>query len=245
MARESSISRIVRATLTVIVLSGVCCAQTPAGNKPSDASPCQPTTDKPCPPPTEKKQPSAAERFPFPGESQNPPPDAPAPNAPAPATPNAPHSSAASEHPYPGDASSSSSDSSSSSSSSSSSDDAPPPAASDDHPWDDKGDKPQAAARRKLPKVQNLQSDEERATEDLNVAKFYEQSGDLNAAYLRVKDAVKYQPNDPDTHFALAHVAQKMNKRDEAIAEFNAYLKLDPDGLKIKQAQKALAQLQR
>jgi Tfp pilus assembly protein PilF len=93
--------------------------------------------------------------------------------------------------------------------------------------------------------VQNLQSDEERATEDLNVAKFYEQSGDLNAAYLRVKDAVKYQPNDPDTHFALAHIAQKMNKRDEAIAEFNAYLKLDPDGLKIKQAQKALAQLQR
>jgi hypothetical protein len=36
-----------------------------------------------------------------------------------------------------------------------------------------------------------------------------------------------------------------MNKRDEAIAEFNTYLKLDPDGERIKQAQKALAELQR
>jgi Tfp pilus assembly protein PilF len=92
--------------------------------------------------------------------------------------------------------------------------------------------------------VENLQSDEERAAEDLKISKYYEQSGNLNAAYLRAKDAVKYQPNDPDTHFALAHIAQKLNKRDEAIAEFNSYLKLDPDGLNIKQAQKALSQLQ-
>ena len=89
-----------------------------------------------------------------------------------------------------------------------------------------------------------MQSDEDRATEDLNVAKFYEDRGNLNAAYLRTKDAVKVQPDDPDTHFALAHIAQKMNKRDEAIAEFNAYLKLNPDGVKINEVRKALAQLQ-
>lgn len=93
--------------------------------------------------------------------------------------------------------------------------------------------------------MENLQSDEERATEDLKISKYYEQSGNLNAAYMRAKDAVKYQPNDPDTHFTLAHLAQKMNKREEAIAEFNMYLKLDPDGLNIKQAQKALNQLQK
>ncbi len=91
--------------------------------------------------------------------------------------------------------------------------------------------------------MENIQSDEERATEDLKVSKYYEQTGNLNAAYMRAKDAVKHQPNDPDTHFALAHIAQKLNKRDEAIAEFNTYIKLDPDGLSIKQAQKALSQL--
>ncbi|HEX7158039.1 MAG TPA: tetratricopeptide repeat protein, partial [Edaphobacter sp.] len=151
------------------------------------------------------------------------------------------------EHPFPGEPEGSSS-SGSSSSSSSSGDDATTPAATDDHPWDDKGDNPASttkqSGRRRLPKVQNPQSDEERATEDLNVAKFYEDQGNLNAAYLRLKDAVKYQPNDSDVHFELAQLAQKMNKRDEAIAEFGTYLKLDPDGLKIKQAKKALAQLQ-
>ena len=91
--------------------------------------------------------------------------------------------------------------------------------------------------------MQDLQSAEDRATEDLKVSKFYENVGNLYAAYLRAKDAVKYQPGDPDTHFALAHVAQKMNKRDEAIAEFNTYLRLDPDGINIKQAQKALKEL--
>ena len=35
-----------------------------------------------------------------------------------------------------------------------------------------------------------------------------------------------------------------MQKREEAIAEFNTYLKLDPDGLNIKAARKALSQLQ-
>jgi Tfp pilus assembly protein PilF len=56
---------------------------------------------------------------------------------------------------------------------------------------------------------------------------------------------VKYQPSDPEAHLALAHVAQKLNKRDEAISEYNAYLQLAPDGTQIKQAQKALGQLQR
>jgi len=77
------------------------------------------------------------------------------------------------------------------------------------------------------------------------VAKFYEDSGDLNAAYLRVRDAVKVQPSDPEAHYALGHLAQKLNKREEAIAEFSSYIQLEPDGQKIKQAQKSLAQLQR
>jgi Tfp pilus assembly protein PilF len=62
-------------------------------------------------------------------------------------------------------------------------------------------------------------------------------------AYLRAKDAVKIQPEYSATHFALAQVAEKMKKKDEAIAEYQTYLKLDPDGEKAKDAQKALAEL--
>ncbi|MDE1175126.1 MAG: tetratricopeptide repeat protein [Edaphobacter sp.] len=91
--------------------------------------------------------------------------------------------------------------------------------------------------------MKKLQTDEDRVDEDLKVAQFYENKGDLNAAYLRVKDAVKSLPTDSEIHYELARIAQKMNKHDEAVAEYSAYLKLEPDGQYIKQAQKALNEL--
>lgn len=208
-----------------------------AGTKDKASDPCVQT----------QKEPSTSERFPFPGEA--PPP---MPGSVPPAVPDAPRPkqpSAADKYPFPGSAppmpDSESSSSSSSSSSNSSADDPRPAASSNEPPLDDKGDNPKAITRRRLPKVTKLQSDEERADEDLTVAKYYEAAGDLNAAYLRARDAVKYQPSDPDAHFILGHLAQRLNKRDEAIAEFNSYIRLEPDGDKIKKAQKALAQLQR
>jgi tetratricopeptide (TPR) repeat protein len=144
----------------------------------------------------------------------------------------------------PGSDSSSSSSSSSSESSSSADEPSDKPAGAAGSPLDDKGSNPRAGVRRKLPKVEKLQSDEERAAEDLEVAKFYEDAGDLNAAYLRARDAVKFQPSDPEAHYVLAHLAEKLHKRNEAITEYNSYIQLEPDGQKIKQARKALAQLQ-
>ena len=88
-----------------------------------------------------------------------------------------------------------------------------------------------------------LQTPEEREAEDLSVAKFYTDTGDLQGAYLRSQDAVKTAPDDPDAHFALAAAAQRMNKRDEAIAEYKACLKLDPADKEAKEARKALERL--
>jgi tetratricopeptide (TPR) repeat protein len=202
------------------------------------------------------KEPSAPEKFPFPGEPSATVPAGSSPEAPEAPVPSGKKPSAADKFPFPGSgppmpgsesSSSSSSSNDSNSSRSSSSDDtsdAPAPASSGS-PLDDKGDNPRAAVRKKLPKVQKLQSDDERAAEDLEVAKFYEDAGDLNAAYLRARDAVKLQPSDPEAHFVLGHLAQRLNKRAEAIFEFNSYIQLEPDGQKIRQAQKSLAQLQR
>jgi len=66
----------------------------------------------------------------------------------------------------------------------------------------------------------------------------------LPGAYLRAKDAVKIQPDYSLAHFTLGQVAQKMKKKDEAVAEFKAYLKLDPEGEKAKAAHDALSHLQ-
>jgi len=54
---------------------------------------------------------------------------------------------------------------------------------------------------------------------------------------------VKIEPDYPPGHFALAQAAKKLNKKDEAVAEFQTYLKLAPDGDKAKAAEKALAEL--
>jgi Tfp pilus assembly protein PilF len=79
--------------------------------------------------------------------------------------------------------------------------------------------------------------------EDLSVAKFYMNDENYPGAYLRAKDAVGIQPDYSAAHFALAEIAQKMKKKDEAILEYQTYLKLDPDGEKAKAARKALADL--
>lgn len=89
-----------------------------------------------------------------------------------------------------------------------------------------------------------LQTPEEREAEDLSVARFYTETGDLQGAYLRSQDAVKTIPDDPDAHFSLAEAALRLNKRDEAIAEYKACLKLDPTDKEAREARKALERLE-
>jgi tetratricopeptide (TPR) repeat protein len=240
----------IRAMLISFALSAIAAGQATTTQKPAN-QPCSAAnqtspkpSDKPCTPPADTKQQSPAEQFPFPGEPSKPASSDDSPDAPAPASSK---KSAAEAHPFPSDAPPAlpGSDASGYSSSSSSSDDSSSNADPDAKPAIPAPDTSDAKpTRKKLPKVEKIQTPEDRAAEDLSVAKFYEDRGNLNAAYLRAKDAVQVQPDDPYTHFALARIAQKLQKRDEAISEFNAYLKLDPDGLNIKAARKALSQLQ-
>lgn len=236
----------------------------PCGSKPANSG----AADK-------SKKPSASEKFPFPGEpaSNSSSPDAPPPQSapglngvpqtPDSPTPNAPAEPASKKFPFPGESSkpdlSAPGASSSSSSSSSSSDDAgdtpdttPNPNPGTGNPGlkdaGSSGNNPTPGRHilhRVNPPGTKLQSPEEREAEDLDVAHFYMDQGDLAGAYLRGKDAVKIKPDDPDAHFLLAEVAVRLNKRDEAIAEYSACLKLDPDEKQAKDSRKALTRLQR
>ncbi len=239
-----------RALQLALLLSASCLAQTaPTQNPP--AAPCPtpsqtpnqppsqtPDQTKPCPPtaPAAKK-PTAAEQFPFPGAPAKP---APSPDSPSPTTTP---SDAATQHPFPTEPPPRLPGDDSSSSSSSSGGDDPAATPGDDQAT--KGDPPEGTSvHRKLPKVKKVQTDDERVDEDLAVARFYLRDENYQGAYLRAKDAVSIQPDYSATHFALAEVAQKMKRNDEAIAEYQTYLKLDPDGEKAKAAKKALAELQ-
>ncbi len=193
----------------------------------------------------------AARRFPYPGESTREVPHD------AAAEKKAADTSAGKAFPYPGDPAPPAAkpeDDASSSSSSSQTDvpDAAPgkgagSASAKNLDDDDDDDAPKlhdkgSSGRRTL-KAVKPQSDDDRVDEDLSVAKFYAQSGNSMGAYLRAKDAVKVEPEYPPGHFALAEAAKKLNKKDEAVAEFQAYLKLAPDGERAKAAEKALADM--
>jgi hypothetical protein len=221
--------------------------------------------------PVQKK--STTDKFPFPGESSTspqagtPPSMTGAPQAvdppPAPLNPGVP---ADKKFPFPGESgaaatpggtgfNSGSSSSSSSSSGSADSESNPADAASSPDTsgrpeLQDKGSEGQQTQpgrhllHRVNPPGTKLQSPAERAAEDLDIARFYMDSGDLAGAYSRSQDAVKLQPDDPEAHFTLAEAASKLNKRDEAINHYQQCLKLDPIDKQAKAARKALARLQ-
>jgi hypothetical protein len=243
-----AIHPLTRALMAAFLLSAASFAQTaptqnpPAAPCPVPSQPPSQTTDqsgKPCAPPAPAKKPSVAEQFPFPGSSTKT--DKPANPADSP-NPTTTPSDAATQHPFPTQPPPKLPGDDSSSSSSSSSDDSNP--APDDNP-NAKGDPPEGTSvHRKLPKVKRVQTDDERVDEDLTVAKFYLRDENYQGAYLRAKDATKVQPEYSAAHFALAEIAQKMKKKDEAIVEYQTYLKLDPEGEKAKAAKKALADLQ-
>lgn len=251
--------------LLIAACSAVAC---PAQSAPADPAPCSVTPQpEPCGG-TAAAKPSAAKKFPFPGESGST--DAPAPSlsgvpdAPgtAGAAQDAPDAPAANDvnkkFPFPGAADTKAAgDAGSSSSSSSSSGDVPqydpdanPAGGAGATPGlTDKGSEGEATTpgrhilHRVNPVGTKLQSADERETEDLSVAHFYISTGDMKGAYLRSQDAVKIAPDDPDAHFLLAETALKLNKKDEAIAEYNACLKLDPVEKEAKDARKALEKL--
>jgi len=213
----------------------------------------------------EKKAP--AQKFPFPGVSTSQP-DNPTPNsggaprtADPPVAPPNPGVSPARKFPFPGESdspkgpdtstgTSSNSSSSSADGESNPADAASSPDAGDTPELKDKGSEGQQTLpgrhilHRVNPPGTKLQTPDERAAEDVNIARFYMDTGDFKAAYLRGADAVKLQPDDPSAHFALAEAAVKLNKRDEAMQHYEECLKLDPVEKEAKAAKKALARLQ-
>jgi hypothetical protein len=114
-----------------------------------------------------------------------------------------------------------------------------------DAPDDDEAAKAAAArkaARHKLPPI-DRQSPDERVAEDLQVAGFYMDDRNYRGAFSRATDAVTVAPDDPNTQFALAEAARKLNKLDEALAAYKKCLTLDPIPKIKKSAEKAIKEM--
>jgi hypothetical protein len=206
---------------------------------------------------------SPAKAFPFPGDTPAAPPAGQqnVPGSSAPGNTTSGSAAPASRFPFPGedssgkpassgsgpmkDAGSSGSSSSSSSSSSSGPPDRDPTAG----PLGDEDEDPAAKAaeaRRAARQKKGIdfhQTTDQRETEDLKIAAFYQDDGNFSGAYERATDAVSLAADDADAHLALAEAARRLGKLDEAETHYRKCLALDPVPKTKKVAEKALKEM--
>src|SRR5450755_2339338 len=85
--------------------------------------------------------------------------------------------------------------------------------------------------------------DPKQATEDERIGELYLKNENPQGAYARFKEATQLNPGDPRAVFDLAEAARKLNRNDEALENYKAYLDALPDGPKAKASRKALNEL--
>lgn len=108
----------------------------------------------------------------------------------------------------------------------------------------------EAAARRRAERLKHAhdatnfrQTPDERESEDLRVAAFYQNDGDYKGAYERAEDAVSIAADDAEAHLALAEAARRLGKLDEAETHYKKCLALDPVPKVRKAAERALKEM--
>jgi tetratricopeptide (TPR) repeat protein len=85
--------------------------------------------------------------------------------------------------------------------------------------------------------------DPHRAIKDLEVGDYYFKRKNYRGALDRYKDALVYKNNDAMANFRLGQTYEKIKQPDEAVAHYEAYLKILPNGPMSEEAQKAIDRL--
>lgn len=82
-----------------------------------------------------------------------------------------------------------------------------------------------------------------RAGKDDEVGDYYFKRKNYKAALARYQDALIYKERDALANFRMAQCYEKLNQPDEAIAHYQEYLRILPNGEFSKDARKALEKL--
>ena len=85
--------------------------------------------------------------------------------------------------------------------------------------------------------------DPHKAAKDIEVGDFYFKRKNYRAAESRYREALYYKNNDADATFRLAVCLERLNRPDDAVAEFQSYLRILPHGSKAEDAQKSIDRL--
>lgn len=85
--------------------------------------------------------------------------------------------------------------------------------------------------------------DPHKAAKDVEVGDFYFKRKDYIGAESRYREALYYKDNDAIATYHLALCLEKMGRLDDALAEFQSYLRILPHGPESEGARKAIARL--
>ncbi len=85
--------------------------------------------------------------------------------------------------------------------------------------------------------------DPHKAAKDVEVGDFYFRRKNYHAAEARYRDALLYKDDDAEATIRLAVCLEKLGVFDDALAEYQSYLRIMPHGAKANEAEKAIARL--
>jgi tetratricopeptide (TPR) repeat protein len=82
-----------------------------------------------------------------------------------------------------------------------------------------------------------------KAAKDVEIGDYYFKRKNYRAAESRYREALLYKDNDAIATFRLAVSLEKLERPDEARAEYESYLKILPHGPQAEEAQRAISRL--
>lgn len=83
-----------------------------------------------------------------------------------------------------------------------------------------------------------------KAEKDLEVGEFYFKRKNYHAAEDRFREALTFKPGDATATYCLAKALDAEEQYDEAMKEYQEYLKIDSSGNYTSAAKKAIARLE-
>ncbi len=83
------------------------------------------------------------------------------------------------------------------------------------------------------------------AQKELTIGDFYTRKGSHRAAAGRYLEATKWNPTYTEAFWKLARAREKLNESAEALAAYQKYLELEPDGKQSKEARKKITELEK
>lgn len=83
------------------------------------------------------------------------------------------------------------------------------------------------------------------AEHELKVGRFYMKKGSPRAALGRFQEAAKWNPTYAEAYYWAGQANERLDQHREALASYQRYLELEPDGKESKRVEETISQLER